>query len=272
MPEKPSPELSPEEELRADNEIKALSLELTYGALTHISDDAPPEMIKEWLQNVADYEAQHKDVPPISVYDRIGRPVFATPDLLEAATLPGEIERLQEILEANGLVALRPDYVDDEQFYRFMVTELFAHEVPDLHLPGMMTVIDYAEFHPNHPDIIGAHASEFLLDLLQLEKPYEGLWLSENLRDYTATITKQAALRTIQQFRDRYQEIKPVGFAPQEVLNSEHGTHLMFSICWEGQPTDGSQREHHEGLGVIQMAYEHEQWLVQGVQMPGFQF
>ena len=272
MEEKPTPELTPEEELRANNEIQALGLELGYGAVTHISDDAPPELVSEWLKNVAAYEAQHEDAPPISIYDRIGRPAFATPDLLEASTLPGELERLHKILETHGLVVLQPDYVDDEKFYQFMVTELFAHEVPDLRLPGMVTVIDYEEFHPNHPEIIRAHASEFLLDLLNLGRPYEGFWLSENLRDDTGTITKDEALQTIQQFRDHYLEIRPIGFAPQEVLNTEHGTHLMFGICWEGEPADGSEQERHEGLGVIQLGYEEKEWLVQGVQMPGFKF
>ncbi len=272
MEERPLSELTPEEELRANNEIQALSLELTYGAKTHISDDAPPELISEWLKNVAAYEAQHQDVPKITVYDRIGRPAFATPDLLEAATLPGEMERLHKILEAHSLVVLQPDYVDDENFYQFMVTELFAHEIPDLNLPSMVTVIDYEEFHPNHHEIIRARASQFLLDLLNLGRPYEGLWLSENLRDDTDTITKEAGLQIIQQFRDRYSEIKPIGFVPQEVLNSEHGTHLMFGVCWEGHPADGGKQERHEGLGVIQMGYEGKEWLVQGVQMPGFKF
>jgi len=272
MEENSASELTPEEQLRADNEIKALSLELTYGAMTHISDDAPPELISAWLKNVAAYEAQYQDVPKITVYDRIGRPAFATPDLLEATTRPGEIERLHKILEAHGLVVLQPDYADDEKFYQFMVTELFAHEVPDLRLPDMVTVIDYEEFHPNHPEIIRINASEFLIDLLNLGRPYEGLWLSENLRDDVNTITKEQALQIIQQFRDRYREIKPIGFAPQEVLGTEHGTHLMFGVCWEGQPADGSKRERHEGLGVIQMGYEDKEWLVQGVQMPGFKF
>lgn len=194
MPVNPIPDFTPEEQLRADNEIMALSLELSHGAITHISDDAPPEMVNAWLQNVAAYEAQHQEVPPITVYERIGRPAFAL------------------------------------------------------------------------------RASKFLLDLFNLKQPYAGIWLSENLRDDQDCITKDTAIRRIQQFRDGYREIKPIGFKPQEVLNSEHGTHLMFSVCWEGQPIDGAQRERHEGLGVIQMGYEEKQWLVQGVQMPGFKF
>ncbi len=272
MQENPVPELSPEEQLRADNEIMAMSLELSRGAVTHISDDAPPELVSAWLQHVAAFEAQYEHASQITVYERIGRPAFATPDLLEASTLPGEIERLHDLLEEHGIVALRPDYVDDAQFYQFMVTELFAYEMPNLQLPGTMCVIDYEQFHPNLPAIISHLASSFLLDLLNLKKPYTGSQLSENLRDDQHCIDKTTALERIQAFRNYYKAIKPLGFKPEEVLNSEHGTHLLFSICWEGQPIARGKKERHEGLGVIQLGYEEEEWLVQGVQMPGFKF
>ncbi|MEO6760227.1 MAG: hypothetical protein ABIO24_12290 [Saprospiraceae bacterium] len=272
MPEIPSPELTPEEQLRADNEIMALSLELSHDALTYIGDDAPPELINAWLKNVSAYESQHQNAPPISVYDRIGRPAFVAPELLEAATLAGEIARFDTIFEAHGLMVIQPDHVDDAQFYRFLVEELFPHELPDLRLPGMVTVIDYADFHPDHFEIISDRVSEFLIDLLQLDRPYEGLWLSENLRDDHLCIDKATALQRIQDFRERYRAIKPIAFKPEELLNGEQGTHLMFGICWEGQPVTGGPEERYEGLGVIQLGYEDKQWLVQGVQMPGFNF
>ena len=268
----PAPELSPEEQLRADNEIMAMSLELSYDATTFIGEDAPPELVNAWLKNVAAYEAQHQHAPFITVFDRIGQPAFATPDLLEAGTLTGEIDRLEELLETHGLIIMRPDYVDDEKFYTFLVTELFAHEIPDLRLPGMMTMIDYEEFHPNHPEIIHQNAIEFLLDLLNIKQPYDGVWLSDHLRDDHHSIDKETALARIQAFRDRYSAITPIGLKPEEVLNTEHGTHLMFGICWEGQPVEGGEKERHEGLGVMQLGYEDKQWLVQGVQMPGFKF
>jgi len=272
MQENSVPELSAEEQLRADNEIMAMSLELSHGGMTHISDDAPPELVNAWLKNVTAYEAQHQNAPLIAVFDCIGRPAFATPELLEASTLPGEIERLEEILHTHGLIVIRPDYVDDDTFYTFLVTELFAHEIPNLRLPGMITMLDYEEFHPNHPEIIRQNVSEFLLDLLNIEQPYTASWLSDHLRDDQNCIDKETALARIQAFRDRYKTIKPIGFNPEEVLNTEHGTHLMFGICWEGQPVEGGKKEHHEGLGVVQLGYEDKEWLVQGVQMPGFKF
>lgn len=272
MENKPPAKLTPEEELRAENELKALNLELRHGAVTHLSDDAPPELIAAWLDNVTAYENQYSDAPKISVFERLGQPAFATPALLEASTRPGEIERLTQLLEAKGIVVLRPDYVDDERFYQFLLADLFPHEIPDLHLPGMLTVLDYEEFHPNHPEIIRQHAEEFLLDLLNLGRPYEGFWLSEHLRNDTDTITKAQALQTIGAFRAAYQEIVPIVFAPERTLNEERRTFFLFGICWEGLPQAGGSLERHEGLGVIQMGYEDKVWLVQGVSMPGFKF
>lgn len=272
MKNKPPVDLTPEESLHAENELKALHLELQHGASTFIADGAPPELIAAWLDNVTVYEDQYQDAARISVFDFLGRPVFATPDLLEAGTRPGEIERLTQLLETKGILVLRPDYVNDEGYYQFLITDVLSHEIPDLHLPGMVTVLDYEEFHPNHPEIIRLHAEEFLLDLLNLARPYEGLWLSEHLRNDTDTITKGQALQTIEAFRAAYREIVPIGFSPRQTLNEEHGTFFLFGICWEGLPQSGGARERHEDIGVIQMGYEEKVWLVQGVSMPGFKF
>ena len=272
MEEKDSPDLSPEENLRAENEIKALNLEMKHGATMFIGEDAPPKIIGEWLNNVTGYEDQYKNAGRIAVYDFIGRPAYATPDLLDKSTLPGEMERLQQLLIDKGIMVIRPDYVDDERYYRFLLNDVFPHEIPDIHIPGMITALDFEDFHPNHPEVIRLHVEEFLIDLLSLKKPYEGLWLSENLRNDHDTITREQALEIINTFRTTYREIVPVGFAPERVLNETKGTYFLFGIRWEGVAHSGGEREVYEGLGVIQMGYEDKVWLVQGVSMPGFKF
>ena len=56
----PIPEMDPEENLRADNELSALSLELQYGAKMHISGDAPPEVVQQFLAQVAAFDGKHR--------------------------------------------------------------------------------------------------------------------------------------------------------------------------------------------------------------------
>ncbi|HRJ17025.1 MAG TPA: hypothetical protein PLI34_18645, partial [Saprospiraceae bacterium] len=53
------PKLTPEEELRMENQLKALDLEINHGAVNFLSDDLPPEITKMFLENVANFEAAH---------------------------------------------------------------------------------------------------------------------------------------------------------------------------------------------------------------------
>jgi hypothetical protein len=266
-------ELTPEENLRADNELAALNLEMNYGATVHIGDEAPPEVIQQFLANVAAFESMHQgEGGETTVYKRLGEPPFAVPGLLEKTTLPGEIERLSGLLEQNGLVVLRPDDLDDLDFYTFIIEDIFPHSVPATHIPGMVTCLDYADFYPDEKWIIGQVAEAFLLDLLHLKKPFTGTLLSETCRDDHNVITRAQALQIIADFRSRYETVVPVGFGLEQLIEPGNGIYQTFGIRWEGIPVNGAAKEEHEGLGVIQVAFENGRWMVQGVSMPGFKF
>lgn len=267
----PPPGLTPEEDLRADNELAALGLEMKYGAITHIEGDAPPELIQQFLANVAAFEEQKND-RKTTVFKLIGEPKFATPDLLEPETLPGELARIQDILEENGFVVLGPENIDKADFYQFLVDEIFPYEVPEMRPPGMVTVLDYAEFHPDFQLVIAQVASQFLLDLLNIDHLFLGEMLDEICRTDTGKITRERAMQTIENFRKSYKKVTPLSFRPESLEQPGHGTYLMFGVRWEGISAKTGEKEQHEGLGVMQFVEKNGMWLVQGVNMPGFKF
>jgi hypothetical protein len=264
--------LSPEEDLRADNELAALGLELQYGAQTFISDDAPPELIQQFLTNVAAFEKGNHGGETITVFEKLGSPGFASPDLLEAETLPGEIERVIKLLEDKDIAILKPDDLPDDVFYQFLVEEVFPLQIMDGLPPGMTICIDYDELHPNVESEIGELTEHFLLSLLYLAQPFDEDMISLSCRNEQHAITKDEALASIHGFRGRFEKFNPVGFKLEQFIEQPHGTWQMFGISWEGWPKDNSPIERHEGMGVIQFAFEDGQWLIQGVQMPGFEF
>ena len=47
--------------------------------------------------------------------------------------------------------------------------------------------------------------------------------------------------------------------------------YLIFGIAWEAVPVIG-EKETHEGMGICQLGWEDGEWMVQGVNMPGFSF
>ncbi|MCC7246803.1 MAG: hypothetical protein IT269_14050 [Saprospiraceae bacterium] len=266
------PKLDPEEELRIDNELKALNLEMKHGGIVDFSDDVPPEIMSAFLTNVTMFEDQYKDAVYVSVYTFIGRPPYAQPDLLDADTLPIETERLQKLLEESNIIVNKPERISAEEWYRFIVEDVFRHEVSDIRIPGMMNVLDYDEFYPDKEELIKDAAEQVLFDLLELKHEFSGAYLSENLRDDKSLISKEAVLNNISAFRKRYAEIIPVALQPEKVFGDEDCSYFTFLIRWEGVPHNGGANEVHEGLGIMQFAYEDGDWRLQGVQMPGFKF
>ena len=68
-----------------------------------------------------------------------------------------------------------------------------------------------------------------------------------------------------------HRELKPLAFQPENAEVHDGTMYLFFGIAWEGTPISGEYQKH-EGLGVCQLGWEDGEWLVQGVQMPGFEF
>jgi hypothetical protein len=272
MMQEDDPKLTPEEELRIENELKALNLELKHGGITHFSDDVPPEIINQWLSNVTTFEEEFKTAAKITVFEKMGKPKFASLDLLEDSTLPGEIERLEQMLFEHGVAVSKPDRIGQEEYYRFLTEDVFNHEMPDTTVPDMFTLVDYDMYYPEVHEVIREFADEILLDLLNLDKPFKGGYFSQYLRNSTDAITPEQVLQTISDFRASYQKIIPVAFQPEQMMGDASCLYFIFMIRWEGIPKSGKDKKEHEGMGVMQFAQEDGEWKLQGVQMPGFEF
>jgi hypothetical protein len=264
--------LTPDEEQRIENELKALDLELTFGAHTHISGDAPPEIINEWLGNVKRYEEQYANAPKVPVIEFIGKPDIKPADALTEQNLEPEIERLLKLLEEKCVLIDRPEHLSPQRYYRFLSEEFMQHPMTNHSAPGMMHFFNYDEFHHDGPEFIKDHVSDFLLGLLNLDHDFEGLWLSENCRDDHDVRSKEEVRRRCNTFRAMHQELKPLAFQPEKAEVHSGTMYLFFGIAWEGLPANGGEKQSHEGMGICQLGWEDGEWLVQGVNMPGFSF
>lgn len=267
------PKLTPEDEQRIENELKALNLELNHGA-THFfaSDDAPPELVSQFLDNVAQFEEAHAkgERVPVRQFAQIG-PLPAAEELDEAELEP-RIKALLGQLEAKGISIDRPEHLSARGYYHFLTEEFLKEEVTNCAVPGMIHGFLYSELRHDGPEFIRDRVEETLLDLLNLGGEFEGRWLSEHCRNQTEAITKAQALESIHLFRSRYASITPIAFQPQEARRTHDAMYLFFGIAWEGRPPNGGEPERHEGIGVSQVDWEDGEWRVQGLMMPGFEF
>ncbi|HFA50110.1 MAG TPA: hypothetical protein ENJ95_13960 [Bacteroidetes bacterium] len=265
-------QLTPDEELRIENKLKALDLELTYGAETHIASDAPPEIVSQFFDNVKKYEEQYANAAKVPVHEFIGRPEIKRIGILNEQDIEPEIERLIKLLEKKCVLIDRPEHLSPEHYYRFLSEEFMQHPMTDHSAPGMMHFFNYHEFHHDGPEFIEQHVSEFLLDILNLDHEFMGIWMSEHCRDDHNKISKEEAIRRINTFRAMHKELKPIAFKAERAETHNGTMYLFFGIAWEGLNAGSSETERHEGLGVSQLGWEDGEWLVQGLSMPGFSF
>jgi len=232
--------LTPEEALRADNEIKALDLEINFDATTFISDDAPPELIAAFLDNVKKNEADFQNAPMVAIYEFIGKPKFAPIDLLETdEQFEQEIERIQALLLSKRVFIDRPEFLRPNAYYRFLVNDFFPHQLRNYTGETIMHTFTYHEFYQDGPEFIEFNAKEVIEAILDLKNPHNDDWLAEACRSGTNVVSKATILKKIAAFRAKYKEIVPIAFKAEGIHPTKTAMYFMFLARWDGILADG---------------------------------
>src|SRR6187399_378146 len=154
------PELSPEEKIKAENELLKMKLTAEFGMQSGDSslDD---ETENEWLNYLYQFEKSYSEAKRIKVYDFIGRPAFKEISCLNKDEIENELNRLLDVMHQNNIsLDCLTDY-DDEIIYKFITEELFEEETDDMRINGMMHCFIYEEFHPNHEYDLRCLGKEF---------------------------------------------------------------------------------------------------------------
>jgi len=264
---------TPEELRNAENQVKAMKFDLENDSHSFISSDMPPEMADEFFKMVLEREKALVKAEKISIYEIIGKPKFAPMDLLEnEEEFAREVERLQGLCEDKGILITPPEAMKASGFYRFLIEDFFNHEIENIDEPGLIRPFYYEMFYQDSPEFIGINAQEFIEDLINLEKPYDGIHLSDECYTETDCITGKEATQKINAFREKYEKIIPIGFSPEEMTPKPYGMFFTFGIKWDGILKVSGKKEEFEGLGVCRMGIENRNWMVKGVFMPGFKF
>jgi len=137
----------------------------------------------------------------------------------------------------------------------------------------IMHTFAYHEFYQDGPEFIEFHAKAVIEGILDLGMPFSGDWLAEECRSDTAVVPKATILKKITAFRAKYNKIIPIAFKAEGIHPTKTAMYFMFLARWDGILADGGGTEEFEGMGICQLQLNVErQWMVEGIQMPGFEF
>ena len=262
-----------EDELKAENALLKLKLEMEHGMLANDTSKLDAEMENQWLNNIYDFEKQFQEGRRIKVYDMLGRPDFRKHDELNGEEISAELDRLYDILEENQISFDCICEYEDAVIYRFITEELFSHEMDDIRVEGMTHHFIYEEFHPNHEYDLKRYATEFIEKLLKNKwsPEFDETDLAESVLFAGKEYGHRSFSKIILTFQEAYRSFK------LETMNIEHVefdvekefASVRLHLVYAANPLNGSSATY-TGTCFLTFKLKWNYWSICGIQLPGF--
>lgn len=167
--------LSPDDNIKLDNQIKRLLLESKGGTFHNTNEEIPPEIEKQWLDQIAMFEENFANAKQCTVYELIGSPAIKSGDEIPDDEIDKELDALLQMLVSKGIKFSALAEYDNagRLFYKFITEVLFNEITEDFILPGGFRCYTYEEFVPNHIYDITYHTNNLIDYLFKGELPFE---------------------------------------------------------------------------------------------------
>jgi hypothetical protein len=258
-----------EDNLKFENELLKLKLEIEHGMKHADMSSLSPEIENLWLNNVYNFEQQYKDARLLKIYDTIGRPDVKKLEELATENVPEALKQLLLLMEEKGIVLDCCCAYEDALLYRFITEELFEYEVEDISIEGFVRHFIYEEFYPNHDYDLRRSAKTFFENLLERkwEPEFNSYSLAKTVFYKGKTYSNEAISTIILAFqKDRtFQlekfEIVQVNFDVQKCEGM-----VRTSLAY--QANSKHENQFHQGYLELWFAFEFGYWYLTGFQLP----
>src|SRR5690606_18578056 len=273
MKKQQDPQLSPEEELRAENNMLKLKLKLEYGMQETDTSSLPPHIENDWLKYIEAFEKQYRDAKSVTVYEFIGKPPFKPIDALIPEQVGPELNRLFTIMGDHDVALDCICKYDDAVIYRFLTEELFPHQMDMIRIPGMTHHFIYEEFHPKHELDLRQQAEQFLRSHYRdkWDEEIDGIALARRLNWSGKKHSRSSMSAIISTFQDAHRSLRLRKFAVRELAIDPdlYYADITGFISAYGKRADG-QAVRYAGPGDIHFIRQDEFWYISEFSIPGF--
>jgi hypothetical protein len=265
-----------EAQLRLENEMKKLNLEMEGAVFGFMSDDMPLDLERQFLDNIMAFETQSKSATYMPLYKFLGEPFFLPFDVLPDEHVEQEFERLNEILQKYGVDL---DFLCDyslETKYRFITEEFLNHEISDMRIPGMVNSFIYEEFHPNHEHDLTNDTESFFLSIMNLGSDFKSYFLSKQMDMPKHGLVDRAKYEgRIEFFRERFHvlrinllEIKKVTI--KDINDETKTARVDFELDYEGIATYKHYKVSSADKGYLNFLFADDYWTINSIVFKGF--
>ena len=266
------PLTSSNDDLRAENNLLKVKLELEHGMLVENGSTLTPDVENQWLKSVYAFEQQYKDAKKTKVYDRIGRPAIKKPDELTTAGISEELQRLRVLMENNGIELDCICEYDDAVIYKFLTEELFEREMDDISVPGMVYHFIYEEFHPNHDYDLRRHANDFVKAIFtrQWNDEFDGMFFARKVSFSGRAYERRGMSAIVTAFQDVHRPLVVDTFDINKVaLDSANKSAEVTAHLSASGKTKRGETVRYEGACCFHSVWENDYWYIDSFLIPG---
>ena len=259
-----------EDELKADNEVLKLKLELEHGMKTTDTSGLGPALENQWLNHIYEFEKQFKHAKRIKMYDFIGCPTFVKANELKPSEVAEALVTLNKAMKVKGVALDCICEYDPLVIYRFITEELFDHEMEDMAFKDMMHTFIYEEFYPNHDDDIRKMIANLIEHVKERKwhEEFDDLDLAEKMFFSGKEYDREAMSAMIKFFIEEQNSYQYRDFSIEEVkfdLKTDQGeARAMLNYKMNGS------NDLLTAICVFDLVNENGYWNFRSIKVPGF--
>lgn len=256
--------LTPEEELHAENQLELLRLDMKYGAQSFISDDAPPEVVKHFIQQVKTFEAKWNEAPVLTTVALLLEGTsYPNSDSVADHELEEAIDLFIDLLFEKGIAIDRPDHLTAREYYEFLTGDLLDQAVLEDRPEGFINGLLYNDIRKDDPEEIPEIALEEIHDVIY-SVDYEGYHLGpeELFEDDMVSIMDK-----VYSWQEKYPG-RTITRLELDTHVTMHGVHcLTFDI--EIEYNVGRKRQAIQGICMVTIELMQGEYYVTSLCIPG---
>lgn len=265
----------PEQPGDVDTQIRTALFDAEMGSQSWMDNDTPVELQEAFHARVRAFHDADDPTGRTRIGDLMKDLPQPDPDqVTDQQQALGLINELLEQLASRHVFFPPPPHLDPVTLYRFLVTDLYAHEIPPpteqypALVPFESVATDLPDFDP-----FSALTEVFVGSMLHLDHALDPGIFAAEMRLHHEIAPRAAALRHAEDWRAQWTSVVPISFGPGERHSEDdHFVYQFFGVEYEGVRPDGS-REKFGGAGLVQFVPGPEgQPLVYGAHFPGFEF
>lgn len=256
----PNEDLDPEENLRLDNQIKRLQLEMQGAKFMEFNPEGlqlPAEIEAQMLDQILEFEKIKKNAQEVPLYEFLKKPKFKSLETLSSEEIILEKERLLKLYEKRGIILTSIMPVEDREMYRFMTDEFL--KVPILNMPakGFVRHFVYEEFHPNDE-----------LNIMQTIQAFFDTYFRHEDRFSIEMLCKEKATHFLTNFKNLYAYFENFKFDVQKLDIKKVKATLTATVEFDAYIENSRKSHRFEGTMKLTLWKKKNFWYISEVVLP----